>query len=93
MNPLSVLSPRQREVAALVAQGLSDREIAEALGVSQQTARNHLTDIFRRLDIDNRTVLAVLYLKNQSASHSPDQAAEYPRRSIRRASRRFVNGT
>lgn len=52
------LTPRQLEVARRVARGSSDREVAEALGVSQQTVRTHLRNIFARLEISSRRELA-----------------------------------
>lgn len=39
------LTPREKEIMGLVADGLTDREIATALGISEQTVKNHLKDI------------------------------------------------
>ncbi len=44
------LSPRQREVLALMSQGVRAREIAARLGLSQTTVRNHIRALLRRLD-------------------------------------------
>ncbi len=54
----TLLSERQLEVADLAIAGKSDREIAEALGVSPETVRTHLRNIFARLEINSRTELA-----------------------------------
>jgi non-specific serine/threonine protein kinase len=51
------LSPRQREVAALVARGLSNREIAAALVVAPTTAARHVEHILARLGLRNRAQL------------------------------------
>lgn len=64
-DPLERLSGREREVLQLMAEGLSDRGIAERLYVSTNTVGTHIRHIFHRLDLstganDNRRVLAVL---------------------------------
>lgn len=56
------LSPRQREVLALIAQGKSSKEIATELCVSLQTVMNHLTCILRRLNARDRTHAASIAL-------------------------------
>jgi LuxR family transcriptional regulator, maltose regulon positive regulatory protein len=50
-----VLSPREGEVLAQVATGASNREIAEALFISEVTVKSHLTRILRKLDASSRT--------------------------------------
>jgi DNA-binding CsgD family transcriptional regulator len=55
---LGVLSEREREVLALVAQGKTNRQIAEQLFISPVTARNHVSRILTKLDLDNRTQAA-----------------------------------
>jgi non-specific serine/threonine protein kinase len=52
-----VLTPRQLEVARLVARHMSNREIATRLGVSERTAEGHLEQIFNRLGFNSRTQL------------------------------------
>ena len=64
-NPLEELTPREREVLALVAEGRTDRGIAEALWLSPKTVETHVRTIFRKLDLpssatENRRVHAVL---------------------------------
>ncbi|MGA4843844.1 ATP-binding protein [Streptomyces sp. G45] len=49
-----VLTPREREVAALVAQGLSNREVAERLVISKRTADTHVERILTKLELDSR---------------------------------------
>src|ERR1051325_11767490 len=55
----SSLTPRQREVAALVAAGMSNAAIAEQLGLTKGTVANHLATILSRLQLSSRTELAV----------------------------------
>ena len=58
----SPLTTREREVAALVARGLSDREIASELVVSRRNAEGHVQRILVKLGLTSRTQLAALYL-------------------------------
>jgi DNA-binding NarL/FixJ family response regulator len=51
----SRLTSRELEVVPLIAAGLRNREVASRLGVSEQTVRNHLTNIYRKLGATNRT--------------------------------------
>jgi DNA-binding CsgD family transcriptional regulator len=59
----SVLSAREREIAALVAQGIPNRRLAERLSVSQRTVEKHITSIFAKLGLRNRTELTALLLR------------------------------
>ncbi len=51
---LSLLTPREREVLDLLAQGLTNKEIAEALVISDNTVKRHLKAIFAKLDVSTR---------------------------------------
>jgi DNA-binding CsgD family transcriptional regulator len=61
-EPLGVaaLSPREREVAAHVAAGRTNREIAAALFLSEKTVENHLSRIYNKLDVRSRAALAAI---------------------------------
>ncbi|MEZ5645397.1 MAG: response regulator transcription factor [Burkholderiaceae bacterium] len=61
------LTERQVEVAGLVASGMSNREVAQALKVSEGTVKNHVKEIFRTLGVTNRTQLALRLNTNPSA--------------------------
>jgi two-component system nitrate/nitrite response regulator NarL len=61
---LSVLTPRERQIIALVAQGYRNREIAEQLAISPVTVRHHLTSIFDKLDVHGRFELLIFAYKN-----------------------------
>ena len=58
------LTGRQREVLALLVEGRSNREIAQALFVSEGTVKNHVTQILHALDVRDRTRLAVLITRH-----------------------------
>jgi DNA-binding CsgD family transcriptional regulator len=57
---LDRLTPRQREVAALIGGGLSNDQIAQRLVLTPGTVANHVEAILRRLDVNSRTKIAVL---------------------------------
>ena len=56
--PDGLISPREREVLALVAAGRSNKEIAEALFISPFTVKAHVASLLTKLDADNRAQLA-----------------------------------
>ena len=56
-NRLTVLTDRRSQVATLASQGLSNRQIAEKLGVSEGTVKIHLHAIYGKLDIHTRAEL------------------------------------
>jgi DNA-binding CsgD family transcriptional regulator len=58
------LTPREREVLGLLAAGLSDREIAEALFVSRYTAANHVARILAKLGVPSRTAAATYAVRH-----------------------------
>ncbi len=62
----SMLTPRERQVAAHVTAGATDREIARSLSISPRTVHKHLQQIYRKLDLTNRTGLIVLLYKERS---------------------------
>jgi DNA-binding NarL/FixJ family response regulator len=57
------ISDREWEVTALVAEGLSNREIAARLYLSEGTVRNYISTVLEKLKLRDRTQLAVFYLK------------------------------
>jgi DNA-binding NarL/FixJ family response regulator len=54
-----VLSVREREIVALVAQGFKNKEMAERMFISEQTVKNHLHNIFDKLGVSDRLELAL----------------------------------
>jgi len=69
---LASLSNREREVAHLVADGASNREVAETLLVSPKTVERHVTNILAKLGLRNRTELAAL-IGATPVGDSPDE--------------------
>lgn len=63
-NALTVLTDRERQIMALVSEGLSNKEIGRRLNIADGTIKVHLHHIFQKLEISNRTVLAALAISN-----------------------------
>ena len=62
-QPPSDLSPREKEVATLIARGLSNREVARSLSLSERTVKNHVSNIFSKLNIAARTQIVIYALR------------------------------
>lgn len=58
-EPLAGLTAREREVLALVAAGLANKQVARRLGISERTVKAHLTSVFSRLGVEDRTQAAL----------------------------------
>lgn len=63
-SALGKLSQREREIVGYVARGLSNRGIGDALGLSENTVRNHLRSILEKLGFDNRVQVATFALEH-----------------------------
>src|SRR5216683_7758480 len=72
-NVLTVLTDRERQIMRLVSEGLSNKEIGRRLNIVDGTIKVHLHNIFQKLEISNRTVLAALAI-----SHNDMMGAEFP---------------
>ena len=64
---LSVLTPRESEVLRLIARGLTNSEIASELCISKDTVKNHVSNMYRKLGVSDRTRVALLALKDETA--------------------------
>jgi DNA-binding NarL/FixJ family response regulator len=58
-SPADQLTAREREVLGLVRQGLANKQIARRLGISERTVKAHLTSVFQRLSVSDRTQAAL----------------------------------
>ena len=70
-KPGDLLAPREREIAALVVQGLSNREIATRLTISERTAEAHIQHILNKLRGRSRSQIAAWAVQHGLLTESP----------------------
>ena len=69
------LSPRQREILALVAAGRTSKEIASALGISESTVNWHLANVFARLGASSRAEAVAIAMREEGDGGDPQPDA------------------
>lgn len=79
-SPFDVLTPREREILALLAEGLSNRGIGNNLGISEGTVKVHVKAILRKLSVTSRVAAAVLAVEHGWGGRTPatDQDDDEP---------------
>lgn len=65
VSPKIRLTSREREILQLLAEGESNRSIAEKLFITEKTVKNHLTNIFQKLNVSDRTQAVLYAIKNK----------------------------
>lgn len=70
---LPSLTPRQREILQCLSKGLSNKEIARALGISDSTVKVHMHGLFERLGVQNRTQAALLARRAETPGRNTGQ--------------------
>lgn len=64
MEKIDLLTRRELEVLILVANGMFNKEIAIKLNISERTVKNHISNIFKKIDVADRTQAAVFAIRN-----------------------------
>lgn len=64
-DALAVLSPQERRVLALIAEGKTNKEVGTELGLSEKTVKNYLSNIFEKLHVSRRAQAAAIYAQKQ----------------------------
>jgi DNA-binding NarL/FixJ family response regulator len=72
-NFISPLTPRETEILSYMAQGYLNKEIARELNVSEQTVKNHITSILRKLNVNARTQAVIVAIKKGLVSIEREQ--------------------
>lgn len=65
-DPLSVLTVRERELLAALADGWSNLQIAARIGISRNTVKYHLKNLYDKLSVNNRAMAVALFMSQQS---------------------------
>lgn len=65
---LSGLSPQERRVLALVAEGLTNKQVGRRLGLTENTVKNYLVNVFEKLQVKRRAQAAALYVQHANAA-------------------------
>ncbi len=63
-DKINSLTKRELEVLIQIAGGMANKEIADSLDISERTVKNHISNIFRKIDVSDRTQAAVFAIKN-----------------------------
>jgi DNA-binding NarL/FixJ family response regulator len=74
-EPDSLLSPQQLRVLRNVAKGMTNKEIAKHMGITEKTARNYLASVFEKLGVQRRAEAAVWYTQNLGEPESTSEAS------------------
>ena len=66
--PRKLYSKREGEILQLLVDGLSNRQIAKTLDISEKTVKNHVSSLFKKLQVNDRTQAAVMAIRNNWVS-------------------------
>lgn len=61
---IDALTKRELEILKLISKGMLNKEIASQLNISERTVKNHISNIFKKIDVSDRTQAAVFAIKN-----------------------------
>jgi two-component system, NarL family, response regulator DevR len=73
-DPLASLSPQEKRVLQLIAEGCTNKEVGLKLGLSEKTVKNYLSTVFEKLHVSRRAEAAVIYAqggREPRATHNP----------------------
>jgi two-component system response regulator DevR len=62
-DALAILSPQERRVLALIAEGRTNKEVANELGLAEKTVKNYLSNVFEKLHVSRRSQAAALFVR------------------------------
>ncbi|MEX0802513.1 MAG: response regulator transcription factor [Candidatus Binatia bacterium] len=92
INPIDVLSRRELEILNLIARGVTNEETAKKLFISVPTVKTHLSNIFGKLNVKNRTQAALLLMQSRSRTGQDSFAHLTPQLEPQSVHRRFHRG-
>jgi two-component system, NarL family, response regulator DevR len=68
-DALASLSPQERRVLALIAEGKTNKEVGADMNLSEKTVKNYLANIFDKLDVSRRSQATALYVQHKKTDH------------------------
>lgn len=71
-DPLEILTSRERELLAALANGWSNLQIAARIGISRNTVKYHLKNLYDKLGVNNRAMAVALYMSKSPRGAAPD---------------------
>jgi|UniRef100_UPI0040494E7B two-component system, NarL family, response regulator DevR len=69
-NAFSILSPQERRVLALIAEGRTNKEVAMEMGLAEKTVKNYLSTVFEKLHVNRRSQAAAVYAQRMQQTRS-----------------------
>jgi two-component system, NarL family, response regulator DevR len=78
MDALAILSPQARNVLALIADGHTNKEVANRLGLAEKTVKNYLSNVFEKLHVTRRAQAAAMFVRESRSSGFPSAGAARP---------------
>uniref|UniRef100_UPI00404A611C response regulator transcription factor n=1 Tax=Cephaloticoccus sp. TaxID=1985742 RepID=UPI00404A611C len=69
-NAFSILSPQERRVLALIAEGRTNKEVAMEMGLAEKTVKNYLSTVFEKLHVNRRSQAAAVYAQRIQQTRS-----------------------
>ncbi len=66
-DPIESLSPRERNLLEALSKGLTNRELSKELGISENTVKFHLSNLFEKLDVKNRAQASAFFYANRAS--------------------------
>ena len=77
-GPMQSLTPREEEIVQLLADGLSNKQIARRLGITDATVKNHVHNILEKLDVSSRGAAAACYRRTVSVTGASRVGLGFP---------------
>lgn len=75
-DALAILSPQERKVLALIAEGHTNKEVGNELGLAEKTVKNYLSNVFEKLHVSRRSQAAAMFVR-ESRGTPPQSAGIY----------------
>jgi DNA-binding NarL/FixJ family response regulator len=72
VDELKTLTPRERQIVAVLCEGLCNKTIALRLNITDGTVKNHLANVFRKLNVAKRTTLVAMAFTKGEGNDRPD---------------------